>query len=97
MSQVSAPDSGLVSLDPSIHSFVSVVVAKVQAKLVIVYKKAQMKGTMKWLPYMSTSVLNKMCDIMKSGVRTRKGFKEIHLSACAKALFEHYVTDVSGT
>jgi hypothetical protein len=46
---------------------------------------------------MSTSILNKMCDIVKNTIYTEKGFKEIHLNACAKALFEHCDAKVSRT
>ena len=56
-----------------------------------------MKATMKWLPFMSTFILDKMCEIVQSGVRTEKGFKEVHLVAVAKALFEHYGAKVSST
>ena len=56
-----------------------------------------MKGTMKWLPFMSSFVLEKMCELVKTGVRTDKGFKEVHLTAAAKALFDHCGSDVSST
>jgi hypothetical protein len=75
----------------------SVVAGNVQAKIANAQKKVHMKGTMKWLPYMSTFVLNKISSIIKSGVRTEKGFKEIHLNACTKAFFEHCGVKVSGT
>jgi hypothetical protein len=76
---------------------VSGITRKVQDKLSNTQKKAHMKGAMKWLPYISTSFLNKMCDILKSGIYTEKRFKEVHLNACAKALFEHYGAKVSHT
>ncbi|CAM0875934.1 unnamed protein product [Alopecurus aequalis] len=44
---------------------------------------------MKWLPHMSTFVLKHMASLIRTGVRTDKGFKAVHLHACAKALFEH--------
>jgi hypothetical protein len=52
---------------------------------------------MKWLPFMSNFVLERMCMLIKSGVQTGKGFKEVHLTAVAKALLEHYSADVSST
>jgi hypothetical protein len=44
-------------------------------------------ATMKWLPFMSSFVLEKMCGLIQSGVRTDKGFKEVHLNSVAKGLF----------
>ncbi|KAI5008820.1 hypothetical protein ZWY2020_009868 [Hordeum vulgare] len=52
---------------------------------------------MKWQPFMSTFVLNKMCEIISSGVRTDKGFKEVHLNTVAEHVFEFCVQDVSAT
>jgi hypothetical protein len=56
---------------------------------------AQIKGTMKWLPFQSSFVLEKICELIRTGICTDKGFKEVHLTAVYKALFEHcgaYVT-----
>ena len=38
---------------------------------------------MKWQSFMSTFVRNKMCELISSGVRTDKGFKEVHLNTVA--------------
>ncbi|KAK1599251.1 hypothetical protein QYE76_016775 [Lolium multiflorum] len=46
-------------------------------------------ATMKWLPFMSSFVLEKMCGLIQSSVRTDKGFKEVHLNVVAKGLFNH--------
>ncbi|KAK1603280.1 hypothetical protein QYE76_018323 [Lolium multiflorum] len=46
-------------------------------------------ATMKWLSFMSSFVMEKMCCLIQSGVRTDKGFKEVHLNSVAKGLFEH--------
>ncbi|KAK1643459.1 hypothetical protein QYE76_061264 [Lolium multiflorum] len=54
-------------------------------------------GTMKWLPFMSSFVLEKMCGLIKTGVRTGKGFKEVHLTTVAKGLFYHYGVSVCST
>ena len=59
--------------------------------------KASQKGTMKWLTFMSSFVLEKMWSLIKTGMRTDKGFKEVHLTTVAKALFEHCGVDVSST
>ncbi|KAK1561722.1 hypothetical protein QYE76_017368 [Lolium multiflorum] len=56
----------------------------------------EMNATMKWLPFMSSFVLEKMCGI-KTGVRTDKGFKEVHLTTVAKGLFEHYGVSACST
>jgi hypothetical protein len=56
-----------------------------------------MKGTMKWLPYESTFILQKMCDLIKTGVCTDKGFKEVHLISVSKELFEHCGAEVTYT
>ncbi|XP_051212289.2 uncharacterized protein [Lolium perenne] len=52
---------------------------------------------MKWLPFMSSFVLEKMCGLIQSGVRTDKGFKEVHLNSVAKGLAEHYGVSVCST
>ncbi|VAH14443.1 unnamed protein product [Triticum turgidum subsp. durum] len=52
---------------------------------------------MKWQPFMSTFVLNKMCELISSGVRTDKGFKEVHLNTVAEQVFEFCGQEVSAT
>ncbi|KAK1666309.1 hypothetical protein QYE76_054468 [Lolium multiflorum] len=54
-------------------------------------------ATMKWLPFMSSFVLEKMCGLIQSGVRTDKGFKEVHLNSVAKGLAEHCGVSVCST
>jgi hypothetical protein len=49
----------------------------------------QMKGAMKWLSFQSSFVLETMCEIIGTGIRTDKGFKEVHLIAISKTIFEH--------
>ncbi|KAK1616279.1 hypothetical protein QYE76_021796 [Lolium multiflorum] len=58
---------------------------------------AERNATMKWLPFMSSFVLEKMCGLIQSGVRTDKGFKEVHLNAMAKGLFDHCGVSVCST
>ena len=60
-------------------------------------KKDGRSNNMKWQPFMSTFVLNKMCELISSGVRTDKGFKEVHLNTVAKRVFEFYGQEVSAT
>jgi hypothetical protein len=38
-----------------------------------------------------------MCEIIKTGMHTDKGFKEVHLTAISKALFEHCRAEVTST
>ncbi|KAK1620488.1 hypothetical protein QYE76_026005 [Lolium multiflorum] len=52
---------------------------------------------MEWFSFMSSFVLEKMCTLITCRVRTDKGFKEVHLTGVAKALFERYGVDVSST
>jgi hypothetical protein len=61
--------------------------------------KAPQKGNvaMKWLPFMSNFVFEKMCSLIKNGVRTDKGFKEVHLSVVAKGPFEHCCVSACST
>ena len=96
-------------VDCPVRSLVSKVAAKVAVQLAKAkkaekahktakeQKAATVKGTMKWLPFMSAFVLEKMCELIKSGVRTEKGFEEVHLTAVAKALQEHCGSEVSST
>ncbi|KAI4976182.1 hypothetical protein ZWY2020_049789 [Hordeum vulgare] len=43
---------------------------------------------MNWQLFLYTFVFNKMCEIIYSGARTHKGFKEVHLNSVAKQVFE---------
>ncbi|KAK1682485.1 hypothetical protein QYE76_043333 [Lolium multiflorum] len=54
-------------------------------------------ATMKWLPFMSSFVLEKMCGLIQSEVRTDKGFKEVHLNSVAKGLADHCGVSVCST
>ena len=60
-------------------------------------KKDGRSNNMKWQPFMSMFVLNKMCELISSGVRTDKGFKEVHLNTVAKQVFEFCGQEVSAT
>ncbi|XBH86479.1 hypothetical protein VPH35_074127 [Triticum aestivum] len=60
-------------------------------------KKDGRSNNMKWQPFMSTFVLNKMCELISSGVRTDKGFKEVHLNTVAKQVFEFCGQEVFAT
>jgi hypothetical protein len=50
--------------------------------------KAAHKRTTKFTPFMSSFILEKMCELVKSGVRTDKGFKEVHLTAMDNVVLE---------
>jgi hypothetical protein len=38
-----------------------------------------------------------MCELIKTGIRTDKGFREVHLVCVSKALFEHCGAEVTST
>jgi hypothetical protein len=38
-----------------------------------------------------------MCELIKTGIRTDKGFKEVHLVSVSKVLFEHCGAEVTST
>jgi hypothetical protein len=50
---------------------------------------------MNCLPFMLSFVLEEMCGLVKSDIRTDKGCKEIHLNVVAKVLFVHYGANIS--
>ncbi|KAL6842420.1 hypothetical protein ACP4OV_027847 [Aristida adscensionis] len=55
------------------------------------------RGAMRWTSAMSSFVLRRMCQLIASGVRTDKGFKEVHLNQVARSLQEHTGNEVTGT
>ncbi|XBH55576.1 hypothetical protein VPH35_077640 [Triticum aestivum] len=74
--------------------------AAAAAALKLAAAKAKNDGrsnNMKWQPFMSTFVLNKMCELISSVVRTDKGFKEVHLNTVANKVFEFCGQEVSAT
>jgi hypothetical protein len=94
----------------SMASLVAKVVAEVAERMASTKKKKSKnrndaekamkvahKGTMKWLPFMSKSMPEKMGELIKTGIRTNKDFKEVHLTILAKALLKNYGADVSST
>ena len=89
-----APDSEVFAYDSLYVPVVLVeptppVAAAVALKVAIAKaKKDGRSNNMKWQPFMSMFVLNKMCELISSGVRTDKGFKEVHLNTVAKQVFE---------
>ena len=60
-------------------------------------KKSKMGTTMKWSAFYSTFVPNKMCELIVNGVRTEKGFKEVHLNTVAKLVFKFCTQKVTST
>jgi hypothetical protein len=57
----------------------------------------QQRLALRWTDAMSGFVLRRMCQLISTGVRTDKGFKEVHLNQVAKALQEFSGNEVSGT
>ncbi|KAK3127416.1 hypothetical protein QOZ80_7AG0572990 [Eleusine coracana subsp. coracana] len=55
------------------------------------------RGAMRWTTAMSSFVLSRMCQLISTGVRTDKGFKEVHLNQVAKALQEFSGIEVTCT
>jgi hypothetical protein len=55
------------------------------------------RGAMRWTSAMSSFVLRRMCQLIETGVRTDKGFKEVHLNQVAKLLSEFTGMEVIGT
>jgi hypothetical protein len=55
------------------------------------------RTAMRWTEVNSAFILCRMCQLIESGVRTDKGFKEVHLNQVAKALQEFSGGDVTGT
>ena len=97
-----APDSEVFVSD-SIYVPVVLVeptTAAAAAALKLAATKAKKDGrsnNMKWQPFMSTFMLNKMCELISSGVRTDKGFKEVNLNTVAKQVFKFCGQEVSAT
>jgi hypothetical protein len=92
------------SLVQSVASKVAMNIAKARkekkltdASLARKMAAASMKGTMKWLPFQSTFILQKMCELIKTDVCTNMGFKEVHLVSVSKVLFEHCGAKVTST
>ncbi|KAJ1274811.1 hypothetical protein BS78_05G089100 [Paspalum vaginatum] len=50
---------------------------------------------MRWTSAMSYFMLRRMCRLISTGVRTDKGFKEVHLNQVAKAVQKFSGTEVS--
>ena len=82
------PDSEVFEVPPTVPPFVlaqpNVVAHAAALKAAAKEKKDGRGNNMKWQPFLCTFVLNKMCEIIASGVRTDKGFKEVHLNTVAK-------------
>jgi len=52
---------------------------------------------MRWTDVSSGFILRRMCQLIATGVRTDKGFKEVHLNQVARALQEFSGNEVTGT
>lgn len=58
---------------------------------------AASRQSMRWTNVMSAFVLKRFCQLISTGIRTDKGFKEVHLNQVAKDLKEFSGHDVTGT
>ncbi|WVZ51101.1 hypothetical protein U9M48_002279, partial [Paspalum notatum var. saurae] len=54
------------------------------------------RANMRWSSAMSSFALRRMCQLIATGVRTDKGFKEVHLNQVAKVVHEFSGIEVSG-
>ncbi|XP_012704411.1 uncharacterized protein LOC101757975 [Setaria italica] len=59
--------------------------------------KGPFRAAMRWTNVMSGFVLRSMCQLISTGVRTDKGFKEVHLNQVAKSLHEFSGNEVTST
>jgi hypothetical protein len=57
-------------------------------------EKEQSNGTMKFLPFMSTFFLEKMCGLIRTNVWTDTSFMEDHWTAIENNMFEHSGSEV---
>ncbi|XP_034594735.1 uncharacterized protein [Setaria viridis] len=57
----------------------------------------QPRAAMRWTNVMSAFVLCRFCQLISTGVRTDKGFKEVHLNQVAKSVVEFSGLEVTGT
>jgi hypothetical protein len=57
----------------------------------------QPRPPMRWTSATSGIVLRHMCELVGTGVRTHKGFKEVHVNKVAEALQEFTGEHVTGT
>ncbi|KAE8815474.1 Kelch-like protein 5 [Hordeum vulgare] len=79
------PNSDMFDVSRGASIFVPIVLVDLTATSVAAKAKSKKDGrvnNMKWL--------NKMCELISNGVRTDKGFKEVHLNTIAKQVFEFW-------
>ena len=53
------------------------------------------KGAMRWASVMSGFVLRKFIELVGQGVKTDKGFKEVHLNSVARSLSDFISQEVT--
>ena len=46
------------------------------------------RAAMRWTPVMLAFILRKFADLVGQGVKTDKGFKEVHVNSVSKSLTE---------
>lgn len=49
-----------------------------------------------WTSTMSSFMLDHLCNVVASGIRTSSGFKKAQLQACANAMNNHLKTNLTG-
>ena len=57
----------------------------------------QPRPAMRWTPVMYAFVLRRFADLVGEGVKTDKGFKEVHVNQVARAVSEFCGQEVTGT
>jgi hypothetical protein len=57
----------------------------------------QQRNSMRWTSVTSSFILRRFCELISTGVRTDKGFKEVHLNKVARDLQEFTGNNVTST
>ena len=58
---------------------------------------AEHRANMKWTSHMSNIMLRRLTELVESGVRPEKGFKEVHLNTIGKQVTEQTGVEVTGS
>jgi hypothetical protein len=71
-------------------------VAAGQAPAAVVVAGQPGRPAMRWTNVMSSFVLRRFCQLISTGVRTDKDFKEVHLNQVVRDLHEFTGNEVTG-
>jgi hypothetical protein len=63
----------------------------------LVVARSTSRTAVRWTPMISAFILRKFADLVGQGVKTDKGFKEVHVNSVAKALTEFSGQEVTET